>query len=1044
MFQQCLSLKRLRRRHANPAQSPPQMEEDSINHTPPAPSPPDDPGVSGHSTLPEDRRLVITKIKATNLFTGLGQIPPGLEQITSGLQYLSASLRQIPAGFYVNILVENEEYQTANKPALVHGGMTEWEDHIYLPSDLSSIVELRIYASPELGPMLGRGELLQKFSLSVGDLVQRSKTSRQDRKVVSSWSSLQVTAKLLSPQDTNAITFCSPVSAEPDEARAVAEATDIGHAHMLRYYKDANESHIREAVMHFRRVVDRCPPNHSARGAALSNLAAAKFISSQATDAHLDLDMAIFLFQDTRDLRPRDHRDHASTLLKLAIALLSRFNKRRDAADSDEAQELLDSVLATCSAVSLEYRSAVLVAHTRSIHSGANDVVDPNAAAAFSSTQPAYLQSPPLFDELNSKLEQCQQRDDPQLLDDVISQHRDAQSFYVSGQPDWVVWKCNLAIALKLRFERQGRKQDLEEAILSCRHVLSWTPRAHTKHCRALTYLASELDTRFEQGGDRKDLEEAIQHHRDALVLRPPGHPGRSISLNNIANALLTRFEQGGDRKDLEEAIQHHRDALVLTPLGHPDRSMLLNNIASALLRRFEQGGDRKDLEEALHLCHIAKAETPLIHPTQVNILNTSANVYLCHYQAYSKEEHLHSAMDFFNAATALASGNLLLRLRFCMPWILHAESHHHSSALDAYERSLQLLDSHLAATASIPTRHQARMVLPANLAVDAASCALHCGDICRALELLEQGRTTLWTQMARFHTPLSQLASGDPHADTLVQRFQSLSLMLNQQPPNGSSTTNSSRLTVEAEAGQYRHLVDEWNQVVSQIRTIEGFSQFLLPPSFSDLQEASSEGPIIVLIASKFSCDAVIVLHKQSPIHICLGTTLETLSMLTNQFRKEIFGLKEEYPRFASNHQQNESLNAEFMHKQSEVLAETLHGLNLQSKSQISNGMAKVLQYLWATVVSPVVIELEKVSVEKDSRIWWCPSSVFTALPLHAAGPYRKGQRNLEHHYISSYTPSLSTLIKARKMRDTSSSVSPHFAAIVQAQPAKHQTALY
>ncbi|KAF8832952.1 hypothetical protein BDN67DRAFT_986349, partial [Paxillus ammoniavirescens] len=223
MFQRYLSLKGLRTRHANPAQSPPQMQEDSINHTLPAPSSPDDPGVSGHSTLTEDHCLVITKMKAMNLFTGLGQIPSGLEQIPSSLQYISASLRQIPAGFYVNVLVENEEYQTANKPALVDGGMTEWEDHIYLPSDLLSMVELRIYASPELGPMLGRGELLQKFSLSVGDLVQRTNTSRhksgiqllfyaKDRKVISSWSSLQVTVKLLSPQDTNAIAFCSPVS----------------------------------------------------------------------------------------------------------------------------------------------------------------------------------------------------------------------------------------------------------------------------------------------------------------------------------------------------------------------------------------------------------------------------------------------------------------------------------------------------------------------------------------------------------------------------------------------------------------------------------------------------------------------------------------------------------------------------------------------------------------------------------------------------------------------------------------------------------------
>ncbi|KAF8835268.1 hypothetical protein BDN67DRAFT_856965, partial [Paxillus ammoniavirescens] len=104
-----------------------------------------------------------------------------------------------------------------------------------------------------------------------------------------------------------------------------------------------------EAVTQFHHVVHCCPPDHPARGAALSNLATAKFISGQATGAHLDVDMAIFLFQDARDLRPRDHRYHASTLLKLAIALLSRFNKRGDAADADEAQELLDSVLDICS-----------------------------------------------------------------------------------------------------------------------------------------------------------------------------------------------------------------------------------------------------------------------------------------------------------------------------------------------------------------------------------------------------------------------------------------------------------------------------------------------------------------------------------------------------------------------------------------------------------------------------------------------------------------------------------------------------------------------
>ncbi|KAF8839723.1 hypothetical protein BDN67DRAFT_981611 [Paxillus ammoniavirescens] len=70
-------------------------------------------------------------MEATNHFTGLGQIPPGLGQMTSGLQYGFPSLQQIPAGFYVNVLIENKEYRTTNKPAIANGGMSKWKDYLH-------------------------------------------------------------------------------------------------------------------------------------------------------------------------------------------------------------------------------------------------------------------------------------------------------------------------------------------------------------------------------------------------------------------------------------------------------------------------------------------------------------------------------------------------------------------------------------------------------------------------------------------------------------------------------------------------------------------------------------------------------------------------------------------------------------------------------------------------------------------------------------------------------------------------------------------------
>jgi hypothetical protein len=53
---------------------------------------------------------------------------------------------------------------------------------------------------------------------------------------------------------------------------------------------------------------------------------------------------------------------------------------------------------------------------------------------------------------------------------------------------------------------------------------------------------------------------------------------------------------------------------------------------------------------------------------------------------------------------------------------------------------------------------------LTLTLAVDAISCALQGGDECRAVELLEQGRTVIWTQMARVRMPLDDLRERGDH----------------------------------------------------------------------------------------------------------------------------------------------------------------------------------------------------------------------------------------------------------------------------------------
>ncbi|KAH7884138.1 CHAT domain-containing protein [Phlebopus sp. FC_14] len=823
----------------------------------------------------------------------------------------------------------------------------------------------------------------------------------------------------------------------------------INHAIALvrRFENSGQEQDLDEAIKRKQDILSRITENDSDYWRLLNNLGNALTTRFELRGYGKDLDEAIRYHGDALLAIPTEDPDRCLLLNNLGGALWTRFEHRGNAPDLDAAIQYLHSALLL----------------TPAGH--------PNRSVSLNNVATA----------LTTRFEL---RGDPNDLDEAIRYHRDVLLLRPIGCPDHSVYLNNLATALKARFRHRGDEHDLEEVIQCHRDALLLRPIGHPQRSESLHNLAGALRTRFSERGDMDDLDEAIQCHHDALSLTSSGHTNRSASLTSLATSLSTRFEQRGDVKDLEKALEYHRGALLLRPAGHPYRSTSLSNLAITLSRlpkwrafdeairyhynalslkpighpdrprllsnlalaagdrfygrgnwndlgeaiqlhrdalslapgrlatstglaiflgeRFEHQGDRKDVDEALQICRLAGARALPGHPNQLPIYRTLAKLYLALWNAHHIDTHFQNAMDHYKAAADVESAGLLPRLNSCLVWVCDGEKHGHGSTLEAYEKLLQLLDVHVSAAASISDRHQTMKHFPVSLAVDAASCALRRGDVPHGLELLEQGRVLLWNQMVRFRTALDDLPSRDNHAAALAQRFRELSFLLSRQPTGERSTGDTSAATVEAEARRYRHLVNDWNKVITEIRTLDGFSRFLLPPLFSDLQEAACEGPVIVLVASKFSCDAIIVLHDEPPVHIALATDLQKLEKLAGRLRKQTF----------------------------------------VSREPNKNVIIEVLRELWTTVVSLVVSKLERF-VDRGSRIWWCPTSIFTLFPLHAAGGYQKGApRSVAELYVSSYTPSLSALIKARRSKHTTSSP-VHFAAIGQALPAERRTPL-
>ncbi|KAF9232419.1 TPR-like protein [Melanogaster broomeanus] len=758
-----------------------------------------------------------------------------------------------------------------------------------------------------------------------------------------------------------------------------ASLNNLATALSRQFEQQGDGKDLDKAIQHHRTALQLLPEGHPDCSASLNNLATALSTRFEQQGDGKDLDEAIQHHRTALQLRPEGHPDHSASLNNLATALSTRFEQQGDGKDLEEAIQHHRTALQLrpeghpLRSGSLNNLATALSRRFQQQGDGKDldEAIQHHRTALQLRPEGHPLRSPSLNNLATALSRRFEQRGDGKDLDQAIQHHRTALQFLPEGHPLHSGSLNNLATALSRRFEQRGDGKDLDQAIQHHRTALQLLPEGHPLRSGSLNNLATALSRRFQQQGDGKDLDQAIQHHRTALQFLPEGHPLRSGSLNNLATALSRRFQQQGDGKDLDEAIQHHRTALQLMPEGHPLRSGSLNNLATALSRQFEQQGDGKDLDEAIQHHRTALQLRPEGHPLRSPSLNNLATALI----------DLEDGMHHYKLAAQFPSASPLERLRCSLTWVRVAEEHIHASALDAYTQSLHLLDSHI------------RMHFPQDLAVNAASCALRQGNICHAIELLEQGRALHWTQLARFRSTLDEFASGDTRAAMLVNQFQHLSAMLNR-PADVSAEEDYSITATETKVQQYRNLLEQWNKIVEEIRTLEGFSQFLLPPLFGEIQEAACKGPVIVLIASKFSCDAIIVLHTQSPIHIQLQITWKEMSNLVGKHLQNI------HNSYGPDH----------------------------------NIFVETMGRIWKIVVFPVVCELKK-QLKKNSRIWWCPTSLFTALPIHTAGEYQQDGSVLSKLFISSYTPSLSALIKAQKgLKMTSEDVK--FVAIGQASP--------
>lgn len=796
-----------------------------------------------------------------------------------------------------------------------------------------------------------------------------------------------------------------------EEYTCISDQTDPMHeawlisladALVTRFSHRGNVRDLSQAIHLYESIVNFNASN--APTSVLGNLSLAHFFRYRQEGDAPDLTSSIAYSTKALDKISPEDQNRSVLLNNLANGLLFRFKKLGSVDDLEQAIKSYGSVIELCP-----------TGHKGRLHALSN---------LASAVMTRY--------ELQASIAD---------LEISMGYFHEALEICPKNNPDRPTLLNNFANTLRKRFQHTGDMIDLETAIENHYEALRGLPPFHPHRSDPLCSLGNALQSRFEFQGDPDDLVAAVGHYNEALRLRPPPHPERVDLLNNLANVVCKLFMERGDPHDLDSCIKYYSEALQCSPEGYR-RPLLFHNLASSLATRALYHNDAKDLDRALELgasalelresgneyrlsSHVVLANAkghkyalegdPAMlqaafqhldeargmctpgHPSLLEVWEVYTRIHL---HAYSKApqstDHVEEAFRYFRMASTHISGGSLPKFCAALRWIKEAEAHKHSSALDAHQIALSMFDRHVTTTPSVESRHRIVREHAASLAVDAASCALRRGLVTLAVEMLEHGRGLLWTYLARFRTPLDDLQSAGEHGCRLASEFMRLSSLL-EDAACGTVT--------EEGLQHYRCLLREWDGVVDQIRLVDGFGDFLLTPSFSKLKEAAKNGPVIITNASRYSCDAVIIHHEHDPIHIPLtDIKLSDILRLSSQFRD-----------FATNP-------------------------STRSERRSTEGrLTELLRQIWDAVVLPVVNILESsFRLPKGSRIWWCPTGRFNSIPLHAAAPFRKGEKGLPNHYISSYTPTLSALLRCQKPRHVlNDKTPPRVLAIGQATPA-------
>ncbi|KAH9040402.1 CHAT domain-containing protein [Lactarius pseudohatsudake] len=531
-----------------------------------------------------------------------------------------------------------------------------------------------------------------------------------------------------------------------------------------------------------------------------------------------------------------------------------------------------------------------------------------------------------------------------------------------------------------------------EEAIYRARAFLISPPEEYPFFNSLVNHsLEDTAKRRFHYFGSIEGLEaRSSSSWISQLVVAYGDYGGNDSDFGQIYNRLMLLEDLfsricDNDIMDVEEVIKDGRSILASFDLSNPFAFYFLALFGLILFEAFKRTSEVEYLDESMSTLGRV-LEYPFAQHIRLGTLRRLSLSLLIRSTCFRgrRMEDVDEGVKLLSLCVSDGHASPPSQFQFACSWASFARGCRHSSTSTAYENAISLMQKALPFAPTLQLQHATLRVATTSdyshgMPLDYASYQVDLRQLEKAIETLERGRALLWSEMRHLRATIDQLLETDPH---LGRKFAAVNRDLEELtksiPPSHVLSMDSGGADDFRAVDPFgclllkqRRLLKEREDLISQIQVLPGFDSFLTSLSWRS--------------------DILILLHNASP---SLISTPANFYRRASRLKNKLFASRVKY------------------------------GLDSENYDQT---LAFVLAKLYKLVGKSVIARLRHLGVPEQSRIWWCPTSVFCSLPLHAMGPIPSEDREKRYFldlYVCSYTPTLSALIQSRNHNPDSRSL--------------------